>query len=89
MTARVVVMMTEREKQAIEQRARGMKLTTSELVRRAAQGYEEINPVDESALELLADELEQTVVSMRASLERARQDTAFHEAEMARIKASA
>ncbi len=89
MNARLVVMMTPAEKQAIEQRARGMKLTTSELVRRAAQGYEEVSAADEAALELLADELEKTVRSMRDSFERSRADFEFHQAEMARIRASA
>ena len=87
MNARLVVMMTPQEKTAIERRARGLHLTTSELVRRAAQSYEEITPDQEAALELLADELEAAVVSMREDLRKANDAMDFHRAEMARIKA--
>ena len=87
--SRLVVMMTPTEKRAIEARARTMSLTTSEFIRRAAHDYDEVDPTERVALELLADELEKTVVSMRNSFQRAREDFEFHQAEMARIKASA
>ena len=89
MNSRLVVMMTPTEKRAIEARARRLSLTTSEFVRRAAHGYEEADPSEQAALELLADELEKTVESMRASFERTRRDFEFHQAEMARIKTAA
>ena len=57
--------------------------------KREAHAYEEVNPAEQEALELLADELEKTVASMRASFQRTRQDFEFHQAEMARIRASA
>ena len=66
MTSRLVVMMTPADKVAIEQRARALDLTTSELVRRAAQSYDEtVTPDQEAMLETLADELEAAVVSVR------------------------
>lgn len=69
MNARLVVMMRPSEKAAIEQRARALDLSTSELVRRAAQSYDEkITPEQEKILEVLANELDAAVVSMRADL---------------------
>ena len=88
MNARLVVMMTPAEKRAIESRARTLDLSTSELVRRAAQSYEEVSPEQEKMLEALAGELEEAVVSMRHDLKQASDAMDQYRIEMARLKAS-
>lgn len=89
MTSRLVVMMTPADKVAIEQRARALDLTTSELVRRAAQSYDEtVTPDQEAMLETLADELEAAVVSMRHDLQEANRKLDTHFAEMAALRAA-
>lgn len=88
MNARLVVMMTPAEKAAIERRARTMDLSTSELVRRAAQSYEAVTPEQEEMLEALASELEDAVVSMRRDLKQASDAMDEYRIEMAQLKAS-
>lgn len=88
MNARLVVMMTPAEKAAIEQRARTLDLSTSELVRRAAQSYEQVTPEQEKMLEALADELEEAVVAMRRDLKAANDAMVDYRAEMTRLRAS-
>lgn len=89
MNARLVVMMTPQDKKAIEQRALALDLTTSELVRRAAKSYEEaVTPEQEEMLEVLADELEAAVVSMRDDLRGANERLDAHFAEMAALRAA-
>lgn len=88
MNARLVVMMTADDKKAIEARARSLDLSTSELVRRAAQSYDEkFTPDQEAMLELLADELDAAVVSIRTDLRAANERLEAHFAEMDRLKA--
>ena len=89
MNARLVVMMTPADKAAIERRARSLDLTTSELVRRAAQSYDEaVTPEQETMLDALADELEAAVVSMRTDLCTANERLEAHFAEIAAIRAA-
>lgn len=88
MDARLVVMMTRADKASIERRARTLDLSTSELVRRAAQSYEEISPEQEKMLGALADELEGAVVSMRSNLKQARDAMDDYRTEMAQLRAS-
>ncbi len=89
MTSRMVVMMTPDDKRAIEARARTQGMTPSELIRRAARDYTPLDPAQESALAVLADELERVVAGIRHDLGSALDDLAAHRAEMAMLKASA
>lgn len=89
MSSRMVVMMTAEEKRAVEGRARARGLTPSEFIRRAARGYEALDPADAGALDLLAEEIERTVAAMRVDLARIDADLAFHRAEMARLRGAA
>lgn len=85
MNARLVVMMRPSEKAAIERRARALDLSTSELVRRAAQAYDEsLTPEQEAALGSLANELEAAVRSMRADLKGAMDAFADYQATKSR-----
>ncbi len=87
MTARQVVLMTPAEKRAIAKRARDHGRTPSEWIRLAASEYEVGDPLEEAALNMLADEIEITVKAMHESIARIESDMAFHRAEMSRIKA--
>lgn len=89
MSSRMVVMMSAEDKRAIETRARAQGLTPSELIRRAARDYVPLDPAEAGALDVLAGEVERTVVAMRADLARIDADLAFHRAEMARLRAEA
>lgn len=66
MTARMVVMMTPEDKQALEARARAFDMTPSELVRRASENFEPA--VDEALLDMLLAEFDANTAAMRASL---------------------
>lgn len=89
MTSRLVVMMTPRDKKAIEARARALDMTTSELVRRAAASYDEhITPEEERMLEALTDEFVAVVADIREDLRRANERSEAHFAEMAAIRAA-
>ncbi len=85
----MVVMMTPDDKRVIEDRARAQGLTPSELIRRAARDYAPPGPAEAAALDLLAAEVERTVVAMRADLARIDAEMAFHRAEMARLRGAA
>ena len=89
MNSRLVVMMTSADKAAIERRARSLDLTTSELVRRAAQSYDETVTLDqERMLDALADELEAAVIEMRENLQTANRRLEANLAEIAAIRAA-
>ncbi len=84
MTSRMVVMMSPDDKRAIETRARALDITPSELVRRAAAGYEP------GALEIeaMAAELEAHAQAMRAALGDAVAHAEGRLAEIAALRAA-
>lgn len=66
MTARMVVMMTPVDKRAVEDRARALDLTPSELIRRASQAYDPGN--DDAMLEAFVEEFAANNEAMHQTL---------------------
>lgn len=66
MTARMVVMMTPGDKRAVEDRARALDMTPSELIRRASQAYEPGN--DDAMLEAFVEEFAANNQAMHQTL---------------------
>ncbi len=86
MNSRLVVMMRPSEKKRLEARARTLKLTPSELVRRAAENYDDVDPND-PALEALVTELQAAVKSMRQDFTEIFSAMDEHRKAMAKLKA--
>ncbi len=82
MSARMVVLMTPTEKQAIERRARSHRITPSEWIRQAAREYDPTE--DEAALTLIAEEIEASAERMKRRLD---ESIAYADARMADIRA--
>jgi predicted nucleic acid-binding Zn-ribbon protein len=87
MNSRLVVMMRPSEKKRLETRAKALKLSPSELVRRAAESYDDIDPND-PALAALVKELEAAVKSMRKDFNEIFSAMDEHRKEMAKLKAA-
>ncbi len=86
MNSRLVVMMRPSEKKRLEARAKTLKLTPSELVRRAAENYDDVDPND-PALEALVTELQAAVKSMRKDFTEIFSAMDEHRKAMAKLKA--
>ncbi len=84
MTSRMVVMISPDDKRAIEDRARRLDITPSELIRRAAAGYDP----EAASLETLAAELEDHARAMRDTLQAAVSHAEGRMAEIAALKAA-
>ena len=81
----MVVMMTPEDKRAIVQRARGLDMTPSELLRRAGRTYDAAE--DEAALNVLAEALEQSNAELRQQLDDVMGRVDARLAEIARMRA--
>ena len=81
----MVVMMTPEDKRAIVQRARGLDMTPSELLRRAGRTYDAAE--DEAALNVLAEALEQSNAELRQQLDDVMERVDARLAEIARMRA--
>ncbi|MDO9371196.1 MAG: hypothetical protein Q7U07_01185 [Gammaproteobacteria bacterium] len=68
-TERMVILVTPEQKRAITQRAKTLKLSTGEIVRRAMESYRPGN--DDALLNALADELEKSSKQARKALREA------------------
>jgi hypothetical protein len=86
MNSRLVVMMRPSEKKRLEARAKALKLSPSELVRRAAESYDATDP-DDPVLEALVIELEAAVKTMRKDFKEIFSAMDEYRKEMAKLKA--
>lgn len=97
MTARMVVMMRPEEKRKIEERARSLDMTPSEMLRRSSIDYEP--ELDEALLDAVLTRMEENTAGMRHSLQEAaarldetlaeiREARAAHDLEMQALRAS-
>jgi methylphosphotriester-DNA--protein-cysteine methyltransferase len=86
MNSRLVVMMRPSEKKRLEARAKALKLSPSELVRRAAESYDATDP-DDPVLEALVTELEAAVKTMRKDFKEIFSAMDEHRKAMAQLKA--
>lgn len=69
-TERLVILLSPEEKQAITGKAKALKLSAGEMVRRAVESYHP-DAVEESLLGALADELKNSAAESKTSLEEA------------------
>ena len=72
-TKRMTILLTPQQKEVIQARAKALKLSSGEVVRRAVEGYQA--GTDEALLTALAEELERSVKEARVALKSALAET--------------
>jgi hypothetical protein len=83
-TERMTLLISPADKAAITARADGLGMSVSELVRKAALGYDP----EEEAIEAMLPEVEAAIERMHASFDRMEANSVEHRKEMERLRSS-
>jgi hypothetical protein len=85
-TDRLTLMVSPADKAAINARATSLGISVSELVRKAALGFDPEEAAAKAELEALMPEFERAIDHILATLDRMLEDGNLHDVEMARLR---